>query len=223
MSHLNRGFAKQSDLIKEFRLKAELFSKILGEEGISVRPFDSPELLHFSILSSEQQLCVLRTINHSLGVFAEMKEAGESLRDSPRLLWRSLRHLGWRPRSDVFDKIEDEDVIEVYSAEKTGLFRNLVFYENVSYSIEDLFSRSVFELTWREPRFVELSMGVFERVFSGEVRETIAAGIEKHLLRETSSPEKLELMIDLKWISPLHIEGELGGILAVSRFEMLSR
>jgi hypothetical protein len=122
-----------SDPIVKFRSLLEYFVKIAAIEGTSVQPYSSPELLLFQKLDSTRQEETIRLLSRTLEVFDETRAEGYRLKDTPQLLWRCLRRLKMTPKSDVFDRISDTDVVEVYSSEYVGIFRNIQFYDKVSY------------------------------------------------------------------------------------------
>lgn len=217
-------FSTRLDLTSIFRGQTEKFADFLAKEGVFLKPYLSPELHDFAKLDGRGKSEAVRVLGQTLDVFVEVIASGDNLRDTPQLLWRSLRKLGWIPRSDSFDKIADGDVVEIYSHDHIGLFRNLAFYEGVSYSVETLFSRPWFELTTREPQ--RLSAEIYElarQVLSGERNETISVDVGTHLCLETCSPEMLQVSLTLKFISPLYANGKIAGLLACSQMKVVGR
>jgi PAS domain-containing protein len=211
------------DPVARFRAQTELLAWFLADEGVSKSPYFSRDLPHFSKLAADEQAEAVRVLGHTLEIFDEVKSAGGSLADTPQLIWRSLRRLNWTPKSDVFDKIEKGDVIEIYSTEHRGLFRNLAFYDLVSYSLEDVFARKWFELFKRDEKKTAEIFQFVDRILRDEFRETTAPGFGHHLCYEMSSPARLHYKMSVKYVSPVYKEGKIAGYVAIETCEVVGK
>jgi hypothetical protein len=205
-----------ADPIARFRALLEYFAEIAALEGTIKQPYTSPELLLFQKMKPTQQEEAIRLLTLTLEVFDETRAEGYRLKDNPQLLWRCLRRLKMTPRSDVFDRISDTDVVEVYSPEYLGIFRNLQFYDKVSYPIEDVFCEDLWALSEREPVAAAQLREVAQRFFEGQIQETYDPQIPEHLVWETKSPLLFDISVKIKFLSPLFSNGNLCGTLAVN-------
>lgn len=213
MSHLRLNSVSFEGPIFRFREQTEELSGYFARNGVNKVPYFSPALTDFRKLNAHEQKSAVQTLGHTLDVFAESELEGADLRDTPQLLWRSLRRLGWTPKSDVFDQIHEDDAVEIYSADHIGLFRNLRCYELLSYSIEQLFSKTWYELVRRDSKITEQLYEAARKFIEGEVRETSDPNIEEHVCFETHSPELLSVWIRFKLFSPLYANGRFAGLL----------
>jgi PAS domain-containing protein len=211
------------DPVARFRAQTELLAWFLADEGVNKSPYFSRDLPHFSELAADEQAEAVRVLGHTLEIFDEVKTAGGTLADTPQLIWRSLRRLNWTPKSDVFDKIEKGDVIEIYSTEHRGLFRNLAFYDLVSYSLEDVFARKWFELFKRDEKKTAEIFQFVDRILRDEFRETTAPGFGHHLCYEMRSPARLHYKMSVKYVSPVYKEGKIAGYVAIETCEVVGK
>jgi PAS domain-containing protein len=220
---LLREILSIEDLTARFRAQTELLSSFLADDGVLKKPYASPELPHFGKLSAAGKQEVVQNLAHTLEVFDEVRNEGCSLRDSPQLIWRNLRKLRWTPRSDLFDKIEESDVIEIFSRDHRGLFRNLAFYEILSYPLEELLAATWFELVHRQEEMTQLLFECAGKILSGEIRETTAPEIPEHCFYETRSPELLHFSMKLRLVSPLLADGQVAGFIALHQTCVVGR
>jgi PAS domain-containing protein len=221
-TNLSELFSIQ-DPVARFKAQTELLARFLADEGVNKAPYFSPELPHFCSLSAAEREEVMEVLGHTLEIFEEVKSAGGTLADTPQLVWRSLRRLSWTPKSDVFDKISKSDVVEIYSTEHRGLFRNLAFYDFVSYSLEDVFARKWFDLFKREEKKTAEIFEYVNRIFQNQIRETTAPGFGHHFCYERHSPARLHYKMSIKHLSPVFKDGKVAGIVAVETCEIVGR
>ncbi|OFZ18453.1 MAG: hypothetical protein A2X94_00470 [Bdellovibrionales bacterium GWB1_55_8] len=205
------------DRVERFRQMSLLYSQMVHEEGILVRPFRSPGLELFANSSPERQLAAIDCLSESLEIFTELRDEGCSLKDTPRLLWRSLNRLRLIPEKDIFDKISDEDVVEIYSLDHRQRFRNLKFFEVCSFSIEDIFAVEWWNVTRRDPEIERKLYDIGQGFVTGKTDKTIEIGIPEHVFEEVNSTELLKCKIQLKYMSPLRTDGRLSAVMVTNR------
>ncbi|HRO66880.1 MAG TPA: hypothetical protein PL182_04890, partial [Pseudobdellovibrionaceae bacterium] len=92
------------------------------------------EVRFFSHPRPRRVIDVLRAYSE---VLQSQLDAGESLRDDKKLLWRMLAKLGYVPRSGVFDSIEAGDVIEVFTGDNWQIFRNMAYFDLVHITVDE--------------------------------------------------------------------------------------
>ena len=102
-----RKIREIGELDRQFKEMCLYYAAILGEEGVRVRPYISPELPIFSKLQENEKKSAIALISTVLEVFEEVRAEGWSVRDNRRLIWRALSKLGWTPGSDIFGLIDD--------------------------------------------------------------------------------------------------------------------
>lgn len=156
-------------------------------------------------MSESNQAAAVEYLERHLAIFDQLQnETGGTyvLKDSPRLIWRALGSLGFTPPSDIFDKMRDGDVVEVYSSSFYQLFRNLNLFGIVSVSLEELCSCPTTELvTYPEAtavRLVEVAEGIRLR----EINQAIDPGIPPYSWREKVGDfHRGETTV--KWMAPI--------------------
>lgn len=150
-------------------------------------------------------------------ILAAQQNGGESLNDHKALTWKFLKKMGYAPTSDIFERLADADILEIFDTEGNQLFRNLNYFDVVSFSVEDLVS-----LNWKRDykRDRKLTLSLIElncRLVMGHFPTTYDCGkIPIHLLREQLG-ERLLVELQLKWISPIRRNGKCAGIIVISR------
>jgi hypothetical protein len=167
-------------------------------------------------LSDEQRKRMIGRLEKDVALFEEIVAATEQLTDSRRVLWRYLARSGYRPCSDIFDKISDTDVVEIYSREQIHLCQNLNFYDWISITLERVLCETWFEATWRDPEFERQLHDLVFRFLSTDVRETIDPKIDWHGVKELESEMLYQFQIRIKWMSPIFVGREVVGFILIN-------
>ncbi len=212
-----RKFQDVADFNTKFRELCCYYSDLLASEGKKVRPIRGPDLPVFSALPLEKKQRAIDFITSALEVFEETRAEGYKLVDSPKLLWRSLRKLGWTPQSDVFDRIGDKDVVNVYSSEQVQVFQNLNFFDWVSLTLEELYANPWHQYSRRERHCAELAYQSAVEVFHGVRASTFSPDIPEHYVEEIDTAENRKFYIKIHTASPLRQNGNVVGLLAINR------
>ena len=208
----------QSSPQSEFKVLLDQYAAHLHEAEIRTKPYRSSELPHFSALSHAQQQQALHDVKFALEVIEAMIKEGQSLKDSPKYLWRTLKHLGLTPCSDIFSRITDGDVVIIYSTEHKQLFQNLRFFELVTLTIEDLYCTEWYKCTQRpEWAMMELYQAG-NSVFTGKIQNTFDPGVKEHLAEEVNSDggPPVRLSVKVKWMSPVKKDDQVAGVIVVN-------
>jgi len=206
------------DLDDEFRQMCLRYAEFLAEEGTRARPFKDPSLPFFTGLSPDKKVQAIEKMRYALEVFEETRAEGFRLKDSPKLIWRSLRKLGWTPPSDIFDKMGDDDVIAIYDVEHTHVFQNLCFFDWISFSLEELYSTPFYRYARREVWAAEAAYKLAVETVSGEHPVTYVPDIKEHYVEEVGTEELLKFYLRYKCISPIRSGGKIVGSLVVAAF-----
>ena len=205
------------DLNERFKLLCLQYVEMLREEGTRVRAFRGPELPLFSALKPEEQGAVIAHLEMALEVFGETRTDGYKLKDSPKLMWRALRKLGWTPCPDIFDKMTDDDVVVVYSPDQKQVFQNLCFFDWVSLTLEDLYAAPWTQYSRRDPEIQRRLHEQGVRLFTGQITGTFDPCLPEHACEEVDTEELLKFSIHIRYISPLKAQGAICGALVVNR------
>src|SRR5262249_8910344 len=155
-------------------------------------PFLNENVPVFSALPQEKKQDAIAFLTRELEVYEGMRAEKLSLRDSPKLLWRMLNRLGLAPLPDVFDKIENEDSIEVYLIDSTGhhqVFRNLKWFEHISFTIEQLASADWRLSASREEKYLRQLNQIISDLMAGKYESSFVPDVDDHELIEVDSPD----------------------------------
>lgn len=208
------------ELIGEFRQKAEILCLMLQKEGLSTKPYPSERLMYFNQLQLEQKREVLQQLSTYLDVCIQTVNDGISLKNTSALTWRMVRKMGLVPLGDIFDKIEEDDVVEIYTPKSVQIFRNMKFFEVCSYTLEELLCLQWWQL-YNRPN--EITQAIFQEtvtVFNQESPETMKSYVPVHFLEEIASTQNFRMQYELRYISPLLDGKKISSLLAVERCKL---
>lgn len=204
--------------VAQARALFEEMALVIREAGFQTRLWNDSELPLFRMLTAAQQVDVITDLVNRLELFQSARRDGVSLLDTRQLLWRSLRLCAWVPQSDVFDSIDEEDTVEVYSLDQRQTFRNLQFFKWVSFTLEQIHSRPWYELTTRNQAVESALHAEAGKILSGAVKTTLSLhAIPEHLVTEIGTEELRSFYLRMRCFSPVWQDGRLSGVIAVNR------
>jgi hypothetical protein len=217
-----------SDRVSRFRELCLLYCDFMKREGVLVRPFLDPSLPVFSKYETKLQDQIVLGIAADLEIFESMMNEGHSLRDTPKLVWRYMHKLRIVPQSDIFDKITDDDIVEVYLVSEGAqrqVFRNLKFLECVSFTIDQIFGADWRVTTTRDEKAAGKILEIAFAIMTGKITNTLAVDslIERHIVQEVESPELFTLSIQIKYMSPVKQNGKVAGAFVINHSEVIDR
>lgn len=204
----------------EFKKVATEFCEALEVIGINKLPFHSSHNLHFTKRSKKDQKKIIAYLDISLNILNECIMSGDDAFDNRVLLWRVFKRIGGAPQDDLFDKIEDDDLVEIYFPDHTPLFRNLKFYREFSYTVDEAlcqtwyqFCRRDFILTFKIMKFV--------LKFMKNGRSTIPWSIPVHYVDEKGTSMLYRVLFRLKFLSGVHSAGEFKAFICTSEVNVV--
>jgi hypothetical protein len=200
----------------------------MKKEGVSVRAFFDPSLPVFSKYETKLQDQIIHGITADLEIFESMINEGHSLRDTPKLVWRYMHKLGIVPQSDIFDKITDDDIVEVYlvaDGAQRQVFRNLKFLECVSFTIDQIFGADWRVTTTRDEKAAAKIFEMAIAIMTEKVTNTLAVDslIERHIVQEVDSPELFTILVQMKYMSPVKQNGKVAGAFVINHSEVIAK
>ncbi len=187
-------------LLREFAQRAQL-------EGMPVKTFSESRPLHtvFAQAPLLRQQKTYENFKQFYDVCADAIRNEIPLVQGSRLLWRMISKLGLTPCSDLFDKIEEEDVLEIYDCELMQVFRNFKFLELCNYSLDQVLSYQLTELFQRPHAITMTMLDQVQKLLSNDGKgSTVVADIPLHTLEEVMTPEKAQFLIEHRYFSPLY-------------------
>lgn len=191
------------NLVDEFRILSERVSELGQSIGIKVVPYRDPRLPLFSELSLDQRRYAVDNLRVYLEICQATQDAGDSLEDSISITWSAIKYFGLRPSSDLFSYISKDNVIEFHDRNHLQIFRNFNFYHCCSYSLEELYAVPFTTLYARDTSVSLQLLDVIEKIFNGEILQTVATGLPPHIISEVHSPFKYEIQAEVPYLSPL--------------------
>lgn len=134
--------------------------------------------------------------------------AGEHAHDHKTMMWKFFAKMGFTPTSDIFDRIQDHDVIEIYNMDGDQIYRNLNYFDVVSLSVEDLVGMN-WQREFKRNRKVTLHLiGLLFRFATGAFYKTYdCAKVPVHSVQELIAKRYL-IELTFKYISPLKHNGK---------------
>lgn len=187
--------------ITEFRALCERASTALLKCGIRRRPYDDPAMLLFQ--KNPRFARALDAHRIYVEVLEEFAGSGDAGGDGRQFLWRMINRLGYVPTSDLFDQVTGEDVVEIYTLDNWQLFRNLNFFNFVSFNIEEVANINWTADTKRESRFELKLLEIGLRLKLGLQKTTAdVSGIAEHTFKELRG-QGWTVAIQMRRISPL--------------------
>ena len=111
-----RSAATRSTRFLELLDRYEAYLRSAGKKVYRSAPAEGERL--FLALSFEHRQRLISRLETELAFFDEAVANGERLTDSPQLVWRYFRKTGYTPCSDIFGKITDSDIVELYGLEQ---------------------------------------------------------------------------------------------------------
>jgi len=134
------------------------------------------------------------------------------------LVWWSIRRLGLRPLSDVFAKLEKDDVIEIYNSDFIQVFRSLNMFRFLSYSLEEILCYQWFELFKREQNITESLLSIASNMGAGKITSTVEPDLPAHTVEEIFSASKNWAKMKFRLITPLFgPHGQPAGLMTASK------
>lgn len=208
-------------LTEEFKIISTDISLKLNAEGIPAQAH-LPGLPAFSQASLERKQQALNQVRFYQQLCNEQLSEGYKVRDTLSLTWRALRQLNLVPTSEIFGEIRETDVVEVYSTDHVQLFRNFSFFDFCSYTLEEL---SVFEwwlLFERDQSVTESIISESQKIFPGDLKETLTPNIPRHVLKEIRSSDRLMMSCEIRRMSPLFKNRQVAGIMVLEEVHLVS-
>lgn len=167
-------------------------------------------------MSQEKKTQTIDRLRGDLSIIREAMSAGESLSDSRRLLWRFLKRNTLTPCSDLFNEIEDDDVVELYGADGIHLWQNMVFFDWISITLDRIYCQTWYECCSRPAHLQAELMVMFAQVMKGEIAATFAPNHPWYWIEEIDTEMLYKLNFKIKAISPVFQNGHVAGLIAIN-------
>ncbi len=217
-----KSVAKDFDnqLISLFKQYAK-FVKMAGKSVNHLAEYEAQQLA--DRLSAERKQLIFNQLTTQMAVFGEVLAHDEKLTDSPKLLWRYLNKLRYTPCPDIFDKIQDTDIVEIYGSDQIHIFQNFNFFDWISIPLEQILSLTWYENTKRDAKIQKLLFKEASRIISGEIKSTFVPNVPWHWIEEINTNGQYRFEIRIKWVSPVYSNRQLAAFISVNECRNLIR
>lgn len=200
-----------------FKALAEEMSALLNSLGTSTKPYLDPAVPHCRRAAPAVRARGIEYLEANLRILRECLAAGENPRESARFVWRGLQMLKLTPEGDIFDRIENDDVVEVYALDSVQIFRNIRFFEISTFTIEDILCRPWYHLTRRPWRIFLATFRQALRMRRKKITRTESWSVPAHLMDEVDTEGKIRYDFLFKYRSPVRRDGDIVGIITTAR------
>ena len=207
----------------EFKENLLAFGLWLKGQGVNVRAFGSDSFNKFRLLTPEARWAAIGNFKLYGEMLQSVLSEGQGVPvTGVQLLWHAVKRLGLIPPPDLFDKVTDDDVVEIYNSAFIQVFRNFKFFEISSYSLADVSIYEWRELYYRDPTVTGEIASLGIKVFKGELTGVVDTQIRPHILEETFSPELFKMRMRQKYFAPLiDSTGQVQAVVATSEVEVV--
>src|SRR5665213_990167 len=148
------------------------YQELLEKSGYKVRRSQASDArVMFVNMDAIKQKYLLSRLTSEIAIMQDLRHGKERTTDSTKQLWRYLKLNRLSPCSDLFDKVTETDVLQLFSPEQTLLFVSTNIYDIVSFTMEQLYTQTWYESTKRDPVTEHLLAQAAMKVFAGEFNE----------------------------------------------------
>jgi hypothetical protein len=211
---------KENSLETELMFKslAERYCAIVSNFGIRRKPYSDPSTPIFRAADPTIQKRALVFLENSLAVFDEASLEKDDLRDNQKLIWRLLSKLKMAPPADIFDKMDAEDVVEIFNiSDGSHAAWNLRLMDFVSFTLEQLLCVPWSELGARPPAIMAKIGEIIGKIASNEICDTLDNPIPLHAFTELNSELRFSAEVLIKHVAPLRQAGRNVGFMSITR------
>jgi len=186
----------------EYAQQLETLADLLKQHGFEVKPYHNPSLPHFSRHGESQKAAILQALRAYCEALQDVCKFDDNI-DMSQFVWRFLLRLGITPSEDLFTTLENEKFIQIYNPDQFQIFRSLRCFERCSFTLEELTSRSWFELWDRDSLFFYALTGLAAKLIQFMKPTRLRLDFPYHTVREVGSECLFDFRYKIKTVSVL--------------------
>lgn len=202
---------------------SEQFVNMAMVDGFNLIPYVDPELPYFLALPDKEQDLILQQLEFMIQIGNQLHSEKRSVRGS-QYAWAFCKALGLLPPHDLYARIPEDTVIEIYDANHKLIFACLDFFEIVSYSLEELYSRPWMDL------FVRDNTEVFDKLWNlstemlaGQHKGPVTTShFDSSVIREAAYPNLRWARIQPRLFAPLFKHQKVSGYICANEIVEMS-
>lgn len=180
------------------------------------RPFGSFEQITSMNEASMEK--VMQIVRHQRKLLEERSSDIFDVDADRRDLRSALINLRLRTNEDIFGRIENGDIIEIYDANFVQFFHNWVFHYYCSYDLVTLITEPIWTLYSRPQEIAQMLVARAKEVMANDSGIVESWNIPTHYLKETKLRTPRLFKIDLKYISVVRdLEGRPVGVISTNQ------
>lgn len=208
-------------VFRDILTELEVLKSLLGEKGeriVSYGPKAAERLRARSLPQKQEILKIVRDYNELIAPIIEENTA--VLNNEIDILKGVLRDLRLIVDDGIWEKIEKDDIIEIYNRDVIQIYRSISHMNLCGYTLLDVLTHEFYELYERSLPINEQMMEATLKVLSGEQPGGfgLTGMIPKHLMREIFSASRGVFEIEFKYICPVYKwPKNLDGFIVVQR------
>ncbi|UYL09129.1 hypothetical protein B9G69_000880 [Bdellovibrio sp. SKB1291214] len=203
--------------IASYRADLEELSKLLQSCGFTLQPYKDFSLPEFHNLLPETRQHVAQALHAYVG--ALKAELLEGTMNPERFVLQFLFRIGQAPNSDLYDLLRNERYIQIYNRDNLQIFRSLACYERCSFTLEQLTSRTWFELWERDNLFYMAFLGMAHKMRDVVKFSCFNFDFPFHKVTEIDSAMNYSFHYKLKTVCGLTRQNQIQSALLIEDWE----
>ncbi len=201
----------------ELSLIADLqrLAQIVRLQGYACRPYSPKSIAAFRTMPLEKKEFIAKQLQNALSVvlMSTQVEQPSSEHRERCYIEPAIKMYGLELRDTEFwNKVQKDDVIEIYSSESIQLFRTFNFFKISSYSLLDLLTLEWY-LLWERPSFVMNALiEAAQQMMEGRMKTATQINSSRHILKEIYNDDSIgfkcsSVLVEPGFACPLFEEG----------------
>ncbi|MGE5086738.1 MAG: hypothetical protein ACM3MG_10590 [Bacillota bacterium] len=204
---------KQNNQVLIYRRHLEDLSTLLSHYGYSIKAYRDSSMPLFQKLTAKDQENVIKTLEAYL--YALRSEYLQENFSSERFVIQFLFRIGILPTDDIHETIRQEKYIQIYNSDQIQIFRSLACYERCSFTLEQMTTRTWYELWERDSFFYYACFGLAATALRFMKFTKLKLDFPYHRVTELDSTESYSFDYKIKSLSALTRQGKLQAALLV--------
>jgi len=212
----------KSKIYDDFRVLIKRVQVYLNSVGISKKAFYNKSC--FESLSIDEKKTVIESLKSYCEVIDNTKAITDVQSEDLKFIWSAIKTYKIIPPSDFLETFKEGYLFEVYDQSGKQFFRNFEFFNVCSYSLEEVFCRSWFDLYSRDEAVNKSIMQTAAQLFNGAIKGTVYKPVPSHLLKEIASESLNEAQVELQAFIPMSFKDSPGRcVAAIAKVNSLVR
>lgn len=204
------------DLTTQFEILLRQVSAIIKKGGIDISPMTKgTHFESFTRLGPTHQLKLIKDLQNYIQICQKAEEEeGISVNSNDHsLTWYAMKAMGLRPSSQLFEHLEEDDIVEIYNTAGIQIFRSVSFFSLVSYSLEEVLTYEWSQLYHRDPEITKVLEKIFMDVALGK-KDLVKGEVPEHYVSEIFSGKEGRRKMRHNLAAPLFSNNnQIGGVI----------